>query len=284
MQMNDKSLDLCFFRANAQRTGSDSTLSPGSFRKIKWQVNLRTTGVADPLACGKTIFVGTAEGLCALDSTTGKSKWRFHTGERVFVAPVVFGGNIFFTSAAHLVSGHLYALDARLGREQWKMEVQGGTASSPIIWKDTLYLGDSRSIYAIDVRSRRQKWVYVKTSGLMINSPTVWNNIIYVSQFEGDLLALDAHSGKLRWHFPAKTTSLSCIVVYKNLIFYAAGQSLYVLNPITGSEQWKIPLASGRSSPAIWNDTLYIGSHDHSLYAIDIHRKTVKWRYKRGES
>jgi outer membrane protein assembly factor BamB len=89
-----------------------------------------------------------------------------------------------------------------------------------------------------------QKWEF-ETGGDVYSSPAVSKNgtTIYVGSYDWKLYAIDAVTGAKKWEFETEGDEYSS----------PAGSAVY-------------------SSPALSNDgtTIYVGSYDNKLYAIDV--------------
>ena len=140
-------------------------------------------------------------------------------------------------------------------------------------------------------KSKTPKWTF-KTGGAIWSSPRMSSNKIVFGSTDGKVYALDKNGGQLLWEFntgsPIKGSPLiqngSVCILSKNGL-------LYKLHLETGSEIWSFktlnnevevndsPYDDYSSSPIINNGTIYIGSADYNLYAIDEHTGEEKWRF-----
>jgi outer membrane protein assembly factor BamB len=131
----------------------------------------------EPVVLGKTIFVASSrnDSLTALDTETGKEKWRFYTDGPVRLAPVAWNDRVFFGSD----DGHLYCLAVADGRLLWKFR---GVPS------ERKLLGNGRLISVWPVRGGP-----VLDNGRIYFAAGVW-------PFEGVFLySLDAETGEVIW-------------------------------------------------------------------------------------
>ena len=83
-----------------------------------WRVDVGPAGksLSVPTTDGERLFVGTRDGLHALDLADGQEVWAFATSRRVTAAPVVAGGVVYAACHDH----HVYALNAASGKELWQ--------------------------------------------------------------------------------------------------------------------------------------------------------------------
>ena len=59
--------------------------------------------------------------------------------------------------------------------------------------------------------------------------------------------------------------------------------NLYAVDAATGTEEWAFETENSvNSSPTVVNGTVYVGSNDHNLYAVDTATGTEKWAFETG--
>jgi len=105
-------------------------------------------------------------------------------------------------------------------------------------------------------------------------------NTIYIGTWDGELLALDAETGNLRWAFGTEQEIFSSDVAAgdnKIFVFFRDGD-LFALDLSSGEEVWRINIG-GRGNgqtPVLYQDRLYISSSTDVL-AIDQNSGDVLW-------
>jgi eukaryotic-like serine/threonine-protein kinase len=198
---------------------------------------------SSPVIDNQNLFFGSGDHhLYALDKETGTLAWKFQTGGAVHSNPAMYNNMVLFSSA----DGFVYALDKNQGTLVWNFQTQGEKMqdiwdyylSSPVINDNTVYFGSGDGyMYAIDANTGELKWKY-HSEDIIHADPLVSEHRVYFGNYKGVFTALDADSGNLLWQF--KTM---------------------------GSEyfpQGEVPKAA-----VIGNNTLYFGSRDYHVYAID---------------
>lgn len=137
---------------------------------------------------------------------------------------------------------------------------------------------------------------------VVMAAPAIDNGIVYfgvLSSENPDFYALDADTGKKLWQFTADdmiawTPALS----EDNVFFSTESGNLYALDRATGTEQWRFTpeqrnLDTGPdcdvcalkfSYPAVAYNTVYVGSLDNHLYALDATTGVEKWRFNAQDS
>jgi hypothetical protein len=86
------------------------------------------------------------------------------------------------------------------------------------------------------------------------SSPAIIDGVVYVGSWDGTLYALTADAGKLVWRFDTKGRTLN-------------------------SAEFGFDRRSILSSPAVVAGTVYVGSRDAHLYAVDAHSGSLKWSF-----
>jgi outer membrane protein assembly factor BamB len=196
-----------------------------------------------------TVYFGSSDGnVYALDAASGGLKWKFKTGDVVHASPAVADGTVFVGSW----DSYFYALDAATGKEKWRFKTgedpdihnQVGIQSSALVADGMVYFGCRDSnLYALDARTGEKKWAFNNKGSWVIGSPVVKDGRLYFSTSDSGLFyAVDARTGAL---------------VY----------SLKFIWPMF-------------SSPTVAASTLYIGSHEGKLIAIDLTAQKPAWGFR----
>jgi outer membrane protein assembly factor BamB len=197
----------------------------------------------------------------------------------------------------------------RLHGVKWKFRTRGQVISSPTIVGPTLYVGSTdHLLYALDRDTGTVKWKF-KTEGRIASSAAVMNGAAYFGSYDGYFYAVDTADGKLKWKFqtegerrfaakhlhgslPVAETMpdpfdvyLSSPVLADGSVYFGSGDgNVYALDATAGTQKWKF--ATGNvvhASPAVAEGTVFIGSWDSNFYALDAATGKEKWRFKTGE-
>ena len=194
-------------------------------------------------------------------------------------------------------------------RVRWAFPTGNRVISSPVMQGGTLYFGsDDGNIYAVDASSGRQVGKRT-TRGLVPGSPAIAGDTLYIGSYDGHFYALNAATGAMRWkfttggerHFEAKGLHgmtpagqtffdlydiyLSSPVVVEDSVFFGSGDGhLYALDRGNGTLRWKFKTGDVvHASPAYADGVLYVGSWDSYFYAVDAKTGQEKWRFHGGE-
>jgi outer membrane protein assembly factor BamB len=190
----------------------------------------------------------------------------------------------------------------------WVFKTAGRVFSSPVICKETLFIGsDDGCLYALEARNGKLLWKF-STGGRVSSTPAAWENKVAFMSFDGFVYCLDQESGKEIWKFktagekvfsapgihgmPEKDRALddpwdiflSSPVVADGMLYIGCGEGMfYALDANTGLKKWEYKTGDViHSSPAFSSKTVYFGSWDSYLYALNAENGYLKWKFKTG--
>ena len=197
---------------------------------------------------------------------TPAQAWTFEAVADAYSSPAVskdvvyFGGiDEDFGTGAHGKVGikdvHLYAVDAESGQERWRFASEGSIFSSPAVADDVVYFGSADAgFYAVDAASGSQVWRF-DAEGPIASSPVVVDDAVYFTDRDGYLYALNAATGQELWRFRVSEREFT-------------------------AEGWDSWDAGTWSSPAVVDGTVYTGSSDGHVYAVDAVTGAERWRFQ----
>ena len=296
--VEEKSYDWRYYHRDLAHTGQlPVRLSPPFERK--WVFGGKVLMEFPPIIAGKTIyFVRNNGGTYALDSRTGRVRWKKRIGTESASSPAYADGRIFMTSlAGGATPGKVVALRARDGKVLWQMPLSSRSESSPIVHKGVLYLGsESGTLYALWARTGRVKWTF-KASGSLKASPALSGSTLYIGDYSGRMYAVWARTGSQRWASgtSGRTFGLASgnfystpAVAFGRVYAGNTDSRVYSFSAATGELAWsKSTGGYVYSSPAVANvedagPSVYIGSYDGNLYALDARTGSVRWTAHAG--
>jgi outer membrane protein assembly factor BamB len=164
------------------------------------------------------------------------------------------------------------------------------------------------NLYAVDLVSGTLKWKF-PTASRVPSSPAVDGGVVFFASYDGNFYAVDTITGKKKWslktagvrRFAAKHLHgsvpmaetmpdpfdfyLSSPTIVNGTVYFGSGDgNVYALDEPAGTLKWKFQTGDVvHASPAIADGTLLIGSWDSYFYALDAATGKEKWRFKTGE-
>jgi outer membrane protein assembly factor BamB len=134
-------------------------------------------------------------------------------------------------------------------------------------------------------------WTY-QTDGDVPSSPAVVNGTVYIGSEDGGVYSLDARTGELQWRFETGAPVISSPAVAGGIVYIESGGQLYAISEGSGDKLWSQDVVDevddrddvpAISSPAVIDDTVYVGSLDHHLYAVAASTGEKQWRFETNQ-
>jgi outer membrane protein assembly factor BamB len=214
-----------------------------------------------------TIYVGSGSKTIHAIYPNGTRKWVFNTNHVVLSSPAIGPDGTIYCGCHDT---YLYALFPENGTLKWKYQTGGWIRVSPCIGDDgTIYVVSFDEYLHAVYPNGTMKWkTYLGQAG---TSPTIGlDGSIYCGY--RDLYAINPENGSVKWVYDAPGTlegGTPCSSIDGTIYLGTwEGGYLIAVNP-DGTEQWRKPIGSTDSPPAIGADgTVYIGSDERWLYAF----------------
>jgi outer membrane protein assembly factor BamB len=173
--------------------------------------------------------------------------WFFRAGSLVEFPPAVAYGNLYFANA----DGVLFAMDIKRVKTRWAYRAHRCTASTPAIDNHTVYM-------------------------TFLNKPPC--NATR-SGLDGEVVALNADTGKLRWRLRIGPSESSPLVVDGVVYVGDWNGRLYALSAASGATRWTFQAGDKiKDAVAYAGGRVYFGSYDHHVYALNARTGKLFWR------
>ena len=262
--------DAAMFRGDPAHAGVYSSASIAQLPAVKWRFHTDGRVIASPAVSGHTAYVGSTDGrLYAINLADGTERWRFVTHARITSSAAVSDGVVYVES----YDGNLYAVDATTGKRKWQFATGG----------ERRFAGTH--LHGFDPVAERMPDPF----DVFLSSPTVWQRTVYFGSGDGNVYALSADSGKLRWKFHTDDVVHASPAVANSTVYIGSWDSyFYALNAQTGAVEWRYMAGKDpdihnqvgfQSSAAVVDGTVYVGCRDAQLYAFDAKTGQKKWSF-----
>ena len=237
---------------------------------------------SSPVVVEESIFVGSADGLHALNRADGAERWHYkaQVGGEMRSSPAFYAGLIYIGSD----DGNIYAFQADRGDLAWQFKTLGQVFSSPAIYKDIVYAGDYAGyLHALDAESGEELWQF-KTKRSIYATPAIREGQVFFGSLDGNFYALDAATGEELWHVEIGEPIVSSAALSKDVLYFGClDHNVYALDINSGEVKWQFETSNEvYSSPVLASDIVYIGSDDANLYALDAKTGEERWRHETG--
>ncbi len=240
---------------------------------LKWEhISAPYSGnPASALVEGNTVFFVSDDRAYAVDLDTGELAWKYPSdkglGSAVRGTPALYKGNFYFGGG----DGVLYCLDATTGGLRWRHASTGPIRSSPIVADGIVYFGsDDDSARAVDALTGRAVWArpFVGRDD-MSGGIAVGGGMAFFACTDGNLYALAASTGQLRWNFRLASTPVRITpILLDNMVIMPVGNTINVLSAKSGQFRFSVPV--GTEIPvnlAVSGQDVFAAGRDGKLYA-----------------
>jgi outer membrane protein assembly factor BamB len=241
------------------------------------------------------------------------SRWPFHGRLTLVLAALVAAPNLWAQSMFRGDPAHtgLYAPadgPEPAGMVKWAFKTGAPVVSSPVLAAGTLFVGsDDGAVYALDPAAGTVKWKFA-TDSYVRSTPAVSEEVVYFGSYDGNFYAVEQATGQLRWKFAtlgerkfaakglhgskpreqiipdAWDCYASSPTVVDGTVFFGSGdRHIYALDAKTGALRWKFATNDVvHASPAVAGGTVYVGSWDTYLYALNAATGELRWKFQTG--
>lgn len=258
------------FRGNAAHTGVYHGPGVPKFTQVKWKFQTKGKVISSPAVANGAAYVGSTDGhLYAVDVGSGQERWKFKTGARIVSSPAVGAGLVYFGS----YDSNFYAVDAATGALKWKFET-----------------GGERRFAAKNLHGALPKAETMPDPfDFYLSSPALSGGMVYFGSGDGNVYALDAGTGTLKWKFQTQNVVHASPAIAQGTLFIGSWDSyFYALDAASGAEKWRFktgedPVISNQvgiqSSAAVADGMVFFGCRDSKFYALDAKTGEKRWTF-----
>lgn len=224
--------------------------------------------------------------------------WKYWIGDQ-HSSPIVANG-VVYTGYHYFSSGYghryeLKAIDAETGILKWSSPL-GVIDSTPLAeLGDLIVATNDGEICKLDKYTGALK-ILVSRGDWIESSPAMEFSSyqIYIGSDTGNIYALRHFSLENVWKFPTggKVISSPALMyigednypnwhTYHHSVFVGSDDgNIYALDSATGTEQWRFKTGGAvQSSPSVANDIVYVGSNDKNVYALNAKNGNLIWKF-----
>jgi outer membrane protein assembly factor BamB len=172
----------------------------------------------------------------------------------------------------------------------WSVDGHNTLEFPPSVAYGHVYLAQQKGLFfAINAKSGRVRWRKV-THRCSASSPTIRNHIVYQAWMDfvncpqgrsgasGFVIAWNADTGRRIWKFNAAPVESSPLLVKNTLYFGSWDHRIYAVNAKNGHKRWSFEGDDQmNTSPAYWNGNIYVASYGGTVYALDARTGRMRW-------
>jgi outer membrane protein assembly factor BamB len=239
-------------------------------------------------AGGGAIYVAADDGVYALAASDGAIHWfQPKLTTSIYDVPVLAGDTLYVGAEDSNLNHVLAALNSADGSIRWTAPMSDSISSTPAISSDLIFVRDSKALHALRADGSPLWQLPIPEGSLASNesTPVIAGGVVYVGSGANAFYALDARSGAVLWRVPLKAPVLSSPTVANGLVYFGTSfgdAAVIALNIADGSQRWRVVDGDGTgavdSSPVVAAGTVYIGSDQGVVYALDAATGKARWQ------
>lgn len=231
----------------------------------------------------QAVLVGSSHGLTAFDPATGSLLWHLASDARLF-SPSVADGVAYVGSK----NGILRAVQVENGRVLWQRRFNGWVYAPAIVGERLIVGGQSQRLYALDRANGQLLWD-IPLSQEMVYRPVAvefaGSDIVVVTLFSGEIIALHAADGRLHWRAREDVASLSPVSANGRLYFRTMGGPLKVRSAADGRLLWQSRQALSSHPIRVVTGRVIARDDSGKIVVLNAFDGTVLWqRSTHGQS
>ncbi|MCM5662804.1 outer membrane protein assembly factor BamB family protein [Galbibacter mesophilus] len=234
-----------------------------------WEVSLFSYH-APPAMDESRVFVSSRNNghIKAVNKLTGNVDWRrevdFSNGSvapRIYTNPLISGEDIYYGDNL----GRFYSVNKNTGEKNWTVNGFNSFSPSPASYEENIIVGTYNDLFSYKKSNGNRNWIY-RSSGSFQSSPFVNDGKVYIGVSKtigGELVCLNADTGKLIWQFELGSVTTTSPVVYNNIVYMGDwSNKVYAINADTGVLEWTI----NTDESVMQSFTIVIGNGDNVIY------------------
>lgn len=297
------------------KTTFPASLEGGALTSL-WKVEL-DNGYSSPVVSANLVYTvetrgGKEEVVRALDRKTGRQAWEaswpgsmvvpffaWRNGSWVRATPALDGDTLFVAGMRDV----LVALDARTGKERWRVDFveryksplpDFGFVSSPLVVGEHLYVQAGAGFVKLDKKTGASAWRTLEDGGGMwgsaFSSPvfaTLAGRPQVVVHTRNEVAGVDPQTGRPLWR--QKVPAFRGMNILNPVVFgdgvltssYGGATLMWgVKDAADGpavAEAWKLPIQGYMSTPVVIDGHAYLHRRDRKLCCIDLRAGRETW-------
>jgi len=250
-----------------------------------------------PAIADGTAYVGTYDGVVsAVSVSDGEIEWQTDVGDAAAASPTYHEGRLYVAVEYATPSGTVVVVDAESGDVEWRDDRPTDHPHSTVavdVERDRFLFGSNDGhVYAWSFSDRERAWTY-DTGGDVKAPIAISRGIAVVPSWAGTVTAVDVADGTGLWEFetdesvspaddpdPTRTGGVMCAPAVHDGTVYVGSHddNVYAIDLATGEELWSTPTGGWvTGSVTATNGHVLVGSYDAHLYALDRAAGSVPW-------
>ncbi len=238
-----------------------------------------TTGKRScPQYANNTVIDAGTADVTLRDATTGKTKWTYKVDS--------IGGCPRVTKEAVYIAdneGKITALDPLTGKQKASFKTFGNyTRRAPVATPSGVHTEYTENLFTLDKSLKRELWEHEEESDLWIDGIAASGTTVVLVTRNGKAKALAGKSGRVLWTYttPSHGRIAADIKIAGGVVYFGSHDgSVYALNLATGKKIWATKLDQGPAfAPHLTGNMVITPNTDH-IHALDKKTGKKKWKH-----
>ena len=243
----------------------------------------------------RVVFASTDGGVYALDAATGARLWQFQTPALtpIVASPRIDGGAVYIGASDNTFR----ALDLRSGKLLWEFKgLRGFVETRPLVHEGKVIFGAwDEHLYALDAKTGALAWKWRGPNrGPLLSPAACWpvaaHGKIFITAPDRKVTALRAATGAEVWRAREVSGRESIGISGDGATIYVRAMTDTIAALATAPDkptvEWQTNAAFGYDYNSAMleekDGTLFYGTKNGLLYAIDSKTGKIKWQHKTG--
>jgi outer membrane protein assembly factor BamB len=272
------------FRHDLSHSGYSASSGPNTNFSL-WTYTTGNSIDSSPAVLDGRIYFGSRDyNVYCLNAATGEKIWQYNIGHIIFCSPAIYENKIYIgsTNATGFNGNNIYCLDALTGVKIWEYatgDSYWGIYSSPAVEDGKVYVGSGDSkVYCLDAMTGIKYWEFI-TNAEVCSSPAVSNGKVYIGSQNGNIYCLNASTGAQIWIYYTQDQIVSSPTIVSGKI-YIGSDKMYCLDAETGAYIWSRQPIFMYSSPAVYNNKVYVCDIYDTIYCFNADNGMIIWQYE----
>ncbi|MGF1484834.1 MAG: PQQ-binding-like beta-propeller repeat protein [Opitutales bacterium] len=259
---------------------------------VLWQKRLPADIEATPCVVGDTVYLGASDGtFFALAVADGSERWRYQTDDKILGGAVYVAGEndapnrVLFGS----YDTHLYCLNADDGSLLWRFATDNYVHGSPTVLgtgetATVVFGGCDGFVYQLALSTGALR-AQIDSGAYIPSSVPVYLGFGYFGNYDDAVLAVDLRTQTIAWRYKDRDFPFfsSPAVTEESLFIGSRDKRLHAIDRETGERRWTYS-TRGKvdASPLVYDDAVVAGSTDGRVYALQPESGELIWQYDVG--
>ncbi len=170
-------------------------------------------------------------------------------------------------------------------KEKWLVETGVGIYSSPVIWKNRVFVGDDLGyLTSYNLKNGKKQWSF-QTKQRIVGTPAVADGIVVFGSADKNIYGLNAKTGQQIWKIQTGEAVLGAVTIESGIAYMGGSDNTFRAILIkNGTPLWEYNKLKGyvETKPLIAGEKVILGAWDMNFYALNKNYGHMVWEWTNG--